>query len=74
MAEARGRIGGGVAREFVGIAMQPAQPLAHVLGAHHQIAPIEAKAGPIFQHPQALPGPIEVGIEQPIAGWAGGAV
>jgi hypothetical protein len=54
--------------------MQPAQPLAHVLGAHHQIAPIEAKAGPIFQHPQALASPIKVGIEQPIAGWAGGAV
>ena len=65
MAHARRRIGGAVARQFVVVAVEPPQPLAHVLGAGHQIGAIQAKAGPILQHPQPFAGPIEVGIQQP---------
>ena len=65
MAHAGCRVGGGVARQLVVIAMQPAQALAHVLGAGHQIGPIHPKAGPVFHHPQPLARPIEVGVKQP---------
>ena len=57
-----------MAGKFVAIPVQPAQPLAHVLGAGHQIAPVEAKTGPVLEHPQALPGPVQVGVEQTIPG------
>ena len=65
MAHARCRVGGGVARQLVVIAMQAAQALAHVLGAGHQIGAIHPKAGPVFQHPQPLAGAVEVGVKQP---------
>ena len=65
MAHARCRVGGGVARQLVVIAVQPAQALAHVLGPGHQIGPIHPKAGPVFQHPQPLARAIEVGVKQP---------
>ena len=65
MAHARRRVGGTVARQLVVVAMEAPQPLTHVLGTGHQIRPIQAKPGPVFQHPQALAGPIEVGIQQP---------
>ena len=69
---AGGRIAGGVARLFVATVVAPAEPLAQVLGAGHQIGPVEAEAGPVLHHSQALTGAVEVGIEQ--AQHAGGGV
>ena len=80
MGHAGGRVAGGVARPLVAVVVAAAEPLAHVLGAGHQIGPVEAEAGPVLQHPQAFAGAIEVGIEQPQhagggarvgAGWLG---
>jgi hypothetical protein len=41
------------------------QPLAHVLAAGYQVGPVKGKAGPVFEHPQALSGAVEIGIEEP---------
>ena len=65
MGQTSGAIGGGVAGLAVAGQMAAAQLLAQVLEALHQIAAIEAKAGPVFGHPQALTGTIEVGVQQP---------
>ena len=65
MGQTSGAIGGGVAGLAVAGQMAAAQLLAQVLEAFHQIAAIEAKAGPVFGHPQALAGTIEVGVQQP---------
>ena len=35
----------------VGVAVALAQLLAQILEAHHQVAAVEAKTGPIFRHP-----------------------
>ena len=64
MGEASGRIGGAVPGPFVGISVEQPQPLAQVLAARHQIGAIEPEAGPVLENPQALPGPIEIGIQQ----------
>ena len=64
MAHAGGRIGGGVASQLEPIGMATAQSLAQVLAAGHQIGAIQAKASPVLQHPQALAGAIQVGIQQ----------
>ena len=66
VAHAGGRIGGGVARQLEPIGMAAAQALAQVLAAGHQIGAIQTKASPVLQHPQALAGSIQVGIQQAI--------
>ena len=53
-----------MASHLVGQAMAPAQTLAEVFAPHHQIGAIEPEAGPVLENPQALPGPIEIGIQQ----------
>ena len=65
MRQAGGAIGGGVAGLAVAGQMAAAQLLAQVLEAFHQIAAIQAKAGPVFGDPQALAGTIKVGVQQP---------
>jgi len=65
MGQTSGAIGGGVAGLAVAGLMATAQLLAQVLEALHQIASIQAKAGPGFGHPQALAGTIGVGVQQP---------
>ena len=60
-----GAIGGGVAGLAVAGQMAAAQLLTQILEALHQIAAIQAKAGPVFGDSQALAGTIKVGVQQP---------
>ena len=64
MGQAGGAVGGGVACLAVALLVAAPQLLAQILADLHQIAAIEHKASPVFRHPQALPGPIQVGVEQ----------
>ena len=53
-----------VPRLLVAIGMQQPQPLAQIFQPRHQIGTIQPKAAPVLHHPKALPGAIEVGVEQ----------
>jgi len=64
VAEAGRSIAGAVARQLVAVVVELSEPLAHVLGAGHQIVAGQAETAPVFDHPQPFPGPIEVGIDQ----------
>jgi hypothetical protein len=64
MAKASRAIGGRIAGQLVGIAMQPPQPLPQILAARHQIGPVKPEPGPIFQHPQTFASPVEIGVDQ----------
>ena len=68
MGEAGGGVGGGVPSPFVGVAVEPPQPVAQILAAGHQVGAIQPEASPVLKNPQSLPGPIEIGIEQALDG------
>ena len=62
MGHARRRIGGRVAGQLEAGLVAAAEALAEILGTAHQVGAGQAKTAPVFDHPQAFAGPIEVGI------------
>ena len=64
MAQPSPRIRGRVAGQLEAVLMDPAQPLAQILAAGHQVRAIQGEASPVLEHPQPLTGPVEVGVEQ----------
>ena len=64
MGHARSRIGGRVTGQLEAGLVATAQALAEILGAAHQVGAFQAKTAPVFNHPQAFAGPVEVGIQQ----------
>ena len=55
---------GGVAGQLVALPVKAPQSLAQVLGAGHQVGSVQPETSPVLQHPQSLPGAIEIGIDQ----------
>jgi hypothetical protein len=68
MGQAGGGVGGCMAGQFVAGLMESAEALAEVLGAGHKVGALQDKTTPVLKHPQALPGPIEIGVNQPVDG------
>ena len=64
MAEAGAAIPGGVTLQLVAGVMQTSETLTQVLAGGHQIGALQGEAAPVLQHPQALAGTIEIGVEQ----------
>ena len=54
--------------------MQSPQPLTPVLEAYHQILLLQPEAAPVLDHPQAFPGTVEVGVDQPCHPWIQGCL
>jgi hypothetical protein len=46
--------------------MESAEALAEILGAGHEVGALKNETAPIFQHPQALASPIEIGVNQAV--------
>ena len=55
---------GAVAGQAVGGTVAAAGLLPQFLEGLDQIPAVEAETGPVLGHPQALPGPVEGGVEQ----------
>ena len=65
MLQASTGVGAGGAGLLVAVVMEPSQPLSPILDAHHQILLLQPETAPVLDNPQAFPGTVEVGIDQP---------